>query len=66
MQSRQVKITCRNCFVVAIYDIITLIQAQKKDIRNIMVRIERVDRGSYAEKAGIKPGDKLISINGKD
>ena len=50
----------------AIYDIITLIQAQKKDIRNIMVRIERVDRGSYAEKAGIKPGDKLISINGKD
>jgi len=51
---------------VAIYDIITLIHAQKKDIRNIMVRIERVDRGSYAEKAGIKPGDKLISINGKD
>ena len=50
----------------AIYDIITLIHAQKKDIRNIMVRIERVDRGSYAEKAGIKPGDKLISINGKD
>ena len=30
-----------------------------------MVDIERVEKGSYADKAGIKPGDKLISINGK-
>lgn len=31
-----------------------------------MVRINSVERGSYADKVGIKSGDMLVSVNGND
>ena len=31
-----------------------------------MVKIVNVENRSYAKKAGIKPGDTLISINGNE
>ena len=31
-----------------------------------MVRIKSVERGSYADKVGIKSGDMLVSVNGND